>query len=251
MPPSHLLFSHTSRKDVPSFRQVFSLNNCIIALGVLAACAVHRTGPGRSFAGAALSGAALCGLALAHQHAALLTALPLAIGALAWLHRAGRITPSLVAGGLAAFLLSAALPIAFLWSCSQTPTAGSWGDLTSLSGLARHVLRAEYGTFSLGAGTAAAASRDRLARVAAYFRFAREQVGAAGLALAVAGMAASSCRPNVAGGLSLAATVGGAWAVYVVAWHGIWCVARRGDRNAAVVVGCDDDDYNDKAPAPV
>ena len=40
----------------------------------------------------------------------------------------------------------------YAYLCVASPKRGSWGDLSSWSGLARHVVRADYGTFQLYSG---------------------------------------------------------------------------------------------------
>jgi hypothetical protein len=43
-------------------------------------------------------------------------------------------------------------PYAYLPWASRDPKPGSWGDLTTWRGLARHIARAEYGTFRVRDG---------------------------------------------------------------------------------------------------
>jgi len=123
--------------------EVFALNNMIVALGLAATASVAASGS----EAAAFGGALLVGAAAAHQQAALLTAGPLAACALAWLPRRAKLALPLAA--TAAAVLGA-------FACdlrrrSAAPVAGGWGDLGTATGLARHLSRAEYGTFSLGA----------------------------------------------------------------------------------------------------
>jgi hypothetical protein len=47
------------------------------------------------------------------------------------------------------FFLLGLLPYLNTMYVAQNPTKGSWGDTSTLSGLIRHILRTEYGTFKL------------------------------------------------------------------------------------------------------
>lgn len=95
-----------------------------------------------------LLGAFVCGLALSNQHASLLLlliAVPSVLLATA--------SQTLDAGLL--FLLACSFVLGltsynYLFLASLNPKPGSWGDLGNLQGLLGHVLRTEYGTFSLG-----------------------------------------------------------------------------------------------------
>ena len=49
------------------------------------------------------------------------------------------------------FFVGIGLPYGYLMYTSKTPQPGSWGDVTDMTGLLRHILRSEYGTFQLGA----------------------------------------------------------------------------------------------------
>lgn len=88
-----------------------------------------------------------CGLAMSNHHTFVFVGLPLVLRTL-WLARrslgwAGAATA--IACGLAGLL-----PYAYLVVASASSTVVSWGNQTSLDGLLGHILRRDYGTFSLG-----------------------------------------------------------------------------------------------------
>ena len=95
-----------------------------------------------------LLGAFTCGLALSNQHASLLllvVAVPAVLVATA--------TQDLEVAMLFQLAMAFALGLAsynYLFMASLHPKPGSWGDLGHIRGLLGHVLRTEYGTFSLG-----------------------------------------------------------------------------------------------------
>ncbi|KAG5177818.1 hypothetical protein JKP88DRAFT_264888 [Tribonema minus] len=142
--------------------EVFALNNLLLALLLLASARLHRAPSAR----AAARGALLCGLALSNQHAALLTAVPLALCAAHALRHAR--------------LLSAPLLARLAGACALGLTP--WGDLRTLHGFLRHVLREEYGTFRLGATLPDAEGAAE--RIRAYLTDACRQLTPAALPLA-------------------------------------------------------------------
>jgi hypothetical protein len=88
-----------------------------------------------------------CGLAMSNHHTFVFVGLPLVVRSL-WvarrtLGRAGIATA--IACGLAGLL-----PYAYLAIASASSTVVSWGNQTSLDGFLGHILRRDYGTFSLG-----------------------------------------------------------------------------------------------------
>lgn len=48
------------------------------------------------------------------------------------------------------FIIGFVPPYSYLFFASSRPKPGSWGDMTTVEGLLRHILRSEYGTFKLG-----------------------------------------------------------------------------------------------------
>ena len=139
--------------------EVFALNNLFAALLVHRALRYARL---RQPADLTL-GAFLVGVALTNQHTAVLFAVPL----VAWLLSiCGRELGAgdwfrLVAAGLAGLSPYAYLPLG-------ADSRGSWGDVRSLAGFARHFLRKDYGTLQLysGRGGGGESLGDRLAAYA-------------------------------------------------------------------------------------
>jgi hypothetical protein len=149
--------------------EVFALNN------LLAAAALHRAGllenalarlalldggaeprarvvrVRTEVLGHACFGAFLCGLGLSHQHTLALLVVPLAAFTLA--RARAVLLAAKPAALLAASALAGSLPVlVFLPYLSSLRTPLGWGDCTTLAGLARHVLRGDYGTLSLAPG---------------------------------------------------------------------------------------------------
>ena len=114
--------------------EVFALNHAMVGAGCLATCWCFH--PRRVVSGVLL-GATLSGAVLAHQHAAALTVIPLAVSAMLWLQREGKITAALAFSAACAGLASAGLPIWHMMGQSAIPTAGSWGDLANVTAVAR------------------------------------------------------------------------------------------------------------------
>ena len=197
--------------------EVFALNHAIVGAGCLATCWCFH--PRRVVSGVLL-GATLSGAVLAHQHAAALTVIPLAVSAMLWLQREGKITAALAFSAACAGLASAGLPIWHMMGQSAIPTAGSWGDLANVTAVARHVLRSEYGTFRLGAGTGDTVA-DAWPRIEAHLRFAHEQTASVGLGLGLAG-AGTALLCGTRAGKCLGLSVLLSWVLYVVIFHAVW-----------------------------
>jgi Protein of unknown function (DUF2723) len=123
--------------------EVFGLNAMFVALACLLWLCVERTAARRFVF-------ALCfasGLAMCNHHTFVFVGAPLVLRSF-WVARRG-----LGARGIAlgcAIGLLGLLPYAYLALASSSPAAISWGDETSLDGFLTHVLRRNYGTFSMG-----------------------------------------------------------------------------------------------------
>ncbi|KAJ8290492.1 hypothetical protein GJAV_G00013560 [Gymnothorax javanicus] len=129
--------------------EVFSLNNLFIGLLFsLAACFHHAVSAPqrRKFA---QWGALCCGLGLCNQHTLVLYITVIVPWVLLRLHSHQELSlPGLAVMGLCS--LGGLLPYLYLPLSSFLNRARwSWGDQTSFTGLLTHLLRAEYGTFSL------------------------------------------------------------------------------------------------------
>jgi hypothetical protein len=129
--------------------EVFGLNACFVSLAFFLWLSIERE--------AAAGGGALrrrvfallfvCGLAMCNHHTFVFVGAPLAARAL-WVAR-GRLGAGGITAAVALGLLGL-LPYAYLWFASRSAAAVSWGDQTTLDGFLAHVLRRNYGTFSMG-----------------------------------------------------------------------------------------------------
>ena len=161
--------------------EVFALNNLFCAMLVyFTICICHMNStknnnrniqsitPVRSNLLVCL-GALVCGASLANQHASLLFMLILVPSILLITMVSPFFSESSPKNGVRSststitsklfllmssavfFLVGIGLPYGYLMYTSKTPQPGSWGDVTDMTGLLRHILRSEYGTFQLGA----------------------------------------------------------------------------------------------------
>jgi hypothetical protein len=164
--------------------EVFALNNLAIAtllwLAVLYAEAHERR--------YALAGAFVLGLGLANHQTVLFTGIPVVV----WAVRVGRddllrrpVMTRLVLVGAAGLLPYLYLPIAASHQAFVT-----WGAANTWSGFWTHVLRREYGTFSLApVGVGAAVRAEDV--WGAWWHYAWDQMGVWALALAAVGVDAA------------------------------------------------------------
>ncbi|KAI1895546.1 hypothetical protein AGOR_G00107360 [Albula goreensis] len=129
--------------------EVFSLNNLFVGLIFSLAACFHRADSATQRKKIAQWGALCCGLGLCNQHTLVLYVAVIIPWVLLGLHSHQELSlHSLTLLGLC--FLSGFLPYLYLPVSSFLNSARwSWGDQTSLPGLLTHLLRAEYGTFSL------------------------------------------------------------------------------------------------------
>jgi hypothetical protein len=132
-----LVWSHATGAEV------FGLNAMFVALAFHLWSRVERTLSRRDvFALFFASGLAMC-----NHHTFVFVGAPLALCSL-WTARR-----HLAARGVAlalAFGLLGLVPYLYLMPASASAAAVSWGDETSIAGLVAHILRLNYGTFSMG-----------------------------------------------------------------------------------------------------
>ena len=137
--------------------EVFALNNLLCALIVYVTSiifeAVAKEEAPRYVYKLVYSGALISGLMFANQHASVLFLAVLVPAVLYATYplakKENRLSTLLLTSALSFFI--GASPYAYLFVTSSHQVRGSWGDLSTLQGLVRHVLRSEYGTFQLGA----------------------------------------------------------------------------------------------------
>ena len=95
-------------------------------------------------------GSFLCGLSLTNQHTSILLVVPVATFVF---YRSSVLKRSkLFMSSVIAFLLGLSPYIALPILAVNHPHAGSWGDVTSMSGFIHHFLRRDYGTMRLFSG---------------------------------------------------------------------------------------------------
>jgi hypothetical protein len=95
-------------------------------------------------------GGLLCSLALSNQHASLLLVSFVAPTILTvTFFYAPALLSSVLLRAASGFFAGFATYLYLPWAAAQ-PTPGSWGELATIAGIFRHVIRAEYGTFRLG-----------------------------------------------------------------------------------------------------
>jgi hypothetical protein len=145
--------------------EVFALNNAILAaqlmftVRILALRNSVESSDHRFESIYLALGALLSGLAMSNQHASalqLVVVIPFAFFA-----TIKRFTPFRFVVVVISFLAGIS-PYYSLYLAAKEPKLGSWGDLRSLEGFVKHVLRAEYGTFQLGLKTGAETAVQRM-----------------------------------------------------------------------------------------
>jgi hypothetical protein len=123
--------------------EVFGLNAFFVALAFLLWLCVERTAARRFVFALCFA----CGLAMCNHHTFVFVGAPLVLRSL-WIARrnlgAGGTTLALALG------LLGLLPYGYLVIASGSNAAVTWGDQTTLDGFLTHVLRRNYGTFSMG-----------------------------------------------------------------------------------------------------
>lgn len=190
--------------------EVFGLHLAFVAALVHLAVAAARAPTLRSLQLFVLVAA----LAACHHHTVVFAVAPLlAFVARAVVRAIGAAAARRALGSLVALALLGLAPYAYLVVAARRASLAGWGDTTTLAGLARHVLRADYGTFQLAAGTHAGASFSATLRA-----FGLDALGAThgvGLALAAAGLALALLRPALR---PVGAVAAGSLALYVVAF---------------------------------
>jgi hypothetical protein len=123
--------------------EVFGLNVMAVALAFLLWLGVERTRSRRLVWGLTFAS----GLAMCNHHTFVFVGAPLCLRAL-WVARRELGVGGTVLAIVLAFVGLA--PYAYLRWASGSAAAVSWGDLTTLDGFLDHVLRRNYGTFSMG-----------------------------------------------------------------------------------------------------
>jgi Protein of unknown function (DUF2723) len=166
--------------------EVFALNNLFVALLFLVAVLYEATRERRY----ALWGAFILGLGLSNHHTILFTAVPLAAWVL-WVGRGDLVRPRVL--GLLVLALGAGLtPYLYLPLAAGRHAPVTWGAANTWSGFWTHVLRREYGTFQLAPTGIAGPGPTAMETLGAWAEDALDEIGWAGLALALGGIVVSA-----------------------------------------------------------
>lgn len=123
--------------------EVFGLNAMFVGLAFLLWLCVEQTAA-RRFVFALCTA---CGLAMCNHHTFVFVGAPLVLRSF-WVARRKLGARGIALGCALGFLRL--LPYVYLAFASASPAAVSWGNETSLDGFLTHVLRRNYGTFSMG-----------------------------------------------------------------------------------------------------
>lgn len=177
------------------------------------------------------------GLAFCNQQASALVLAPLAVFVI-WILKEAALTSwrSLAQWGALGLTLGLS-PYLLLSVAALRPQQGSWGDLSSLGGILRHVLRQEYGTLRLGIPTPDAESA--LERIRAYLWDSAVQttwsgplLGLIGIVWTLTARRRAGAGPSSSQAAAAAAAAAGirkfglglmaSWAFHVVVWHTVF-----------------------------
>jgi hypothetical protein len=134
--------------------EVFGLNALFVASTVLLWLCAERSAARRFVFGLCF----VSGLAMCNHHTFVFVGAPLVLRSL-WVARR-RLYVSGIAASIALGLCGL-LPYVYLSLASRASAGVSWGDQTSLGGLVAHVLRLNYGTFSMGQASRGGAFIDQ------------------------------------------------------------------------------------------
>ena len=163
--------------------EVFALNNClctcVVYLYIRYMCASHAATRRSSM----VQGSFMAGLCLSNQHTSILFLLVIILAIVVDSVSKQEFTPFLFLQLILAGMLGLS-PYVLLYR--STTTLGSWGDTSTLGGLWVHVLRREYGTFSLSPTDFQA--EGWMERTMAYLADTRQDLGLSGYFLAVGGV---------------------------------------------------------------
>jgi hypothetical protein len=211
--------------------EVFALNNCLISLilylTVQFSKVLKEANPSfRSAMKCSMKGAFVSGLALSNQHTSLLYILPIIPFVIYYLCI---IIPSkkkirwviLAVSVLGLSFLFGLIPYIHLVLSSQIPKPGSWGNQTTWRGLLRHVLRQEYGSFSLAAAKFSEVENS-LMRWVAYIVNLFKQFTAFGAFLSLYGVKKGSQITKGLGGHSSGFILLVAMMHYLLWWNGMF-----------------------------
>ncbi|KAM4690509.1 protein O-mannosyl-transferase TMEM260 [Rhinophrynus dorsalis] len=142
--------------------EVFSLNNLFVALLMALTVDFEKANTARDRSKISLIGAFCCGLSLCNQHTIVLYVISIALWVVFRQLKKQELSWSHVMK-LGACFLAGFLPYCYLIVSSYLGQARwTWGDQTTFQGLLTHLLREEYGTFSLAKSETGTGMMDML-----------------------------------------------------------------------------------------
>ncbi|KAL4238129.1 hypothetical protein ACF0H5_002841 [Mactra antiquata] len=131
--------------------EVFSLNNLCVAVLLYVMIVFEQTDENKHVK-ISYIGSFLCGLSLCNQHTIVVYVLVIAIWVLYDLYKIQVLTVKVLCKITAFFLLGLVPYIYLPLSCILHNARWTWGNQANLHGFFKHLLRMEYGTFSLSSG---------------------------------------------------------------------------------------------------
>jgi hypothetical protein len=201
--------------------EVFGLNAVFVGSAFFLWLKAERTSSSRFvFALAFVSGLAMC-----NHHTFAFVGLPLLLRSI-WVAR--QRLGMLGFGIVSALGLLGLLPYLYLVFASSSSAAVSWGDETTCLGLITHILRLDFGTFSMGQVTSDSAFSDTGTFTPALWTLSGKSVSRftiLGPALAAAGLFIAAVHFKER---KVAATIGIVWAFYIVAFALLCNVSPNG-----------------------
>lgn len=125
--------------------EVFALHNFFVALIIHASVQLSFLKDSSSLYG----GAFICGLAMTNQHTSILLSIPM----VCWVFYVIRMTMEILFTAAFFFLSGIIMMYSYMYTIARMyPHPGSWGDISTFSGLVNHIQRKDYGTFQLYSG---------------------------------------------------------------------------------------------------
>ena len=129
--------------------EVFALHNLFVAATIHTSIRFATNSSRTNL----LFGSFLCGLSLTNQHTSILLQVPIILWVLSVTFKQNKtVLPMLLLQASLYFLTGLSVYALLPYFSITRPHAGSWGNVTTLSGLLDHMRRKDYGTFQLYSG---------------------------------------------------------------------------------------------------
>ncbi|XP_061468459.1 protein O-mannosyl-transferase TMEM260 isoform X3 [Rhineura floridana] len=174
--------------------EVFSLNNLFVGLLMALSVRFQEVMTAKERSKICKVGAFCCGLSLCNQHTIVVYVVCIVLWVFSRLFREGELTPGYMLK-LSFCFLAGCLPYLYLPASSYLSKARwTWGDQTTLKGFMSHLLREEYGTFSLVNSENGSSMTDVLLFQVTHMK---TELSPIVQALAIAACLAAAARPKV------------------------------------------------------